>query len=348
MPVSALRRRLLGALSLLPAAGLLRSPLVLADASPGYVLPGPVSFKTADATWHDATRSRDVPVRIRAPQSDSPMPLLLFSHGLGGSVAGGALWADHWASHGYLVINVQHPGSDESLWRGGAAAGDGERRADFVAAGGAEGIRRKLKAGMNAKAFIDRVQDIHFVLDQAGSQRARSGGLVPAFDTERIGMSGHSFGAWTTLAVCGERGPGGESMADPRIRAGLAFSPTAGPESGREQRFAGIRMPMLVVTGTQDSDMMGTGATPETRRATFAAMSPPDKYMVVLEGAQHMNFGGGARANASGKGPHYTAAVDAISLAYWNAMLRGDAAARAWLANGTRSVLDAGDVFSAK
>jgi hypothetical protein len=105
---------------------------------------------------------------------------------------------------------------------------------------------------------------------------------------------------------------------------------------------------MLLITGTRDGDVMGTGATPEVRRATYAALSPPDKYLLVLDGAEHMNFGGGEHQNLSREGHHYTAAVDAISLAYWDAMLCGDAAARSWLADDARTVLAANDVFTAK
>lgn len=333
------RRRLLGTLLAAPATALLRPRPARADPPPAspYSDRGTYAVTTLDARWHDASRDRDIPVRLRLPQAGPGMPLLLFSHGLGGSRAGGALWAEHWASHGYLTVNVQHPGSDESLWRGKVEPGTG-----------IAGVRQHLRAGMTPKAFFDRVDDIHFVIDEALRQRGQPGAALPEFDEERIGMSGHSFGAATTLAVCGQRYPMDTTFTDSRIRAGLAFSPSAGAAAGREQRFAAIHMPMLVVTGTRDGDMMGTGATPETRRATFAALPPPDKFLLVLDGAEHLNFNGSERQNQSAAGRHYTAAVEAISLAYWDAMLRGDPAARSWLAHDTRTVLAAGDEFAAK
>ena len=338
MMPSPARRRLLRALLTVPSAALLRPGMAGANASPAspYTSPGPRAVTLIDARWHDADRDRDLPVRQRVPDGPPGMPLLLFSHGLGGSRGGGALWAQHWASHGFVVISVQHPGSDESLWQGKVDPG-----------AGIAGLRDRLRAGMTVAAFVDRVNDIHFVIDEARRQRA-PGQPLAGFDGERIGMSGHSFGAATTLAVCGERFPANPSVADTRIRAGLAFSPSAGPPGRQDQRLDPISIPMLLVTGTRDGDVMGTGATPENRRATFAALRPPDKYLLVLDGAEHMNFNGGERQNQGPRGQHYTSAVDAISLAYWNATLRGDPAARSWLASDTGTVLAAGDVFSAK
>jgi len=42
-----------------------------------------------DEVRHDATRNRDVPVRIYVPENHSqPSPVIIFSHGLGGSREG--------------------------------------------------------------------------------------------------------------------------------------------------------------------------------------------------------------------------------------------------------------------
>ncbi|MBS0321635.1 MAG: hypothetical protein JSR18_13910 [Proteobacteria bacterium] len=335
------RRRLLQGLVAAPAATWMARARALAGID--YGARGPRAATATDATWHDAARNRDVPVRIRVPAGVSGAPLLLFSHGLGGSIAGGTRWAEHWASHGYVVIHVQHPGSDESLWRGAMDDGPAPSRTGA----GRDALVARLRKGMNLQAFLDRVHDIHFVIDEALRQRA-AGNVLAAFDGQRIGMSGHSFGAVTTLAICGERYPGGKSFADRRVRAGLAFSPNAGPEAERAARFGSLAMPMLVVTGTRDGDVVGTGASPESRRATFAALPPPDKYLLVLDGAQHLNFNGGALQNRDAAGRHYTAAVDAISLAYWNAVLEGDSQARAWLAQDARSVLAPADVWRYK
>ena len=58
-----------------------------------------------DDTWTDAPRKRDVPVRVRWPQSDrqnAALPVVLFSHGLGGTRDGGTVWGEAWAAAGFV------------------------------------------------------------------------------------------------------------------------------------------------------------------------------------------------------------------------------------------------------
>ena len=81
-----------------------------------------------DLTVHDAARNRDIPVRVYLPTNTAPEPVILFSHGLGGSRAGSVFLGEHWAARGYVAVFLQHPGSDDSVWkdepRRGADAGD--------------------------------------------------------------------------------------------------------------------------------------------------------------------------------------------------------------------------------
>jgi predicted dienelactone hydrolase len=51
--------------------------------------------EVVDETWVDAARQREVPVTIRWPDAAAhtgPLPVLLFSHGLGGTREGGEVW----------------------------------------------------------------------------------------------------------------------------------------------------------------------------------------------------------------------------------------------------------------
>src|SRR5215469_14506023 len=55
-----------------------------------------------------------VPVRIYLPVNSTPAPVILFSHGLGGSRNGNTFLGQHWAGRGYVAVFLQHPGSDTS------------------------------------------------------------------------------------------------------------------------------------------------------------------------------------------------------------------------------------------
>jgi predicted dienelactone hydrolase len=70
-----------------------------------------------DLTLHDAARHRDIPLRVYLPGQSRPAPLILFSHGLGGSRAGSKFLGEHWAARGYVAVFLQHPGSDDSVWK---------------------------------------------------------------------------------------------------------------------------------------------------------------------------------------------------------------------------------------
>src|SRR5689334_10887401 len=91
------------------------SPLLRADYDPLRV--GKDAPATKDLVVKDEKRKRELPVLVYLPAAKSPAPVVLFSHGLGGSRAGPAYLGKHWASRGYVAVFLQHPGSDESVWK---------------------------------------------------------------------------------------------------------------------------------------------------------------------------------------------------------------------------------------
>ena len=54
----------------------------------------------------DDCDARIVPVRIRMPATGAHVPVVLFSHGLGGSVAAGTRWAADWTNAGFAAIHL--------------------------------------------------------------------------------------------------------------------------------------------------------------------------------------------------------------------------------------------------
>ena len=322
---------------LLIVAAALAAPSTFAADFGGRAMPGPDRFSVSAAEWRDAGRDRVVPVKIYAPEGNGLFPVLLFSHGLGGSRDAGGEWAEHWASHGYLVLALQHPGSDASLWRGAATPAD---------------AARGMRSGMTAEQYVVRVEDVRFVIDELARRRDARDPIAAKADLRRIGMSGHSFGAQTTQAIAGERFPVPAKLAEPRVRAAIAFSPSArGAETALGERFGGIAMPFFSITGTRDGDVAGTGATPDNRTLPFRYMQPPDKYLLVLAGADHMVFNGqpGLRRAPSAAEAAQGGAVKAATIAFWDAYLKDDARAKTWLANGGfATALGSAGAFSAK
>jgi dienelactone hydrolase len=323
-------------------------------------LPGPVVFAqtlapetatssankttTVDEVWFDAARSRQVPIKIRWPDATvhaGPRPVVMFSHGLGGTTDGGAVWGEAWAAAGFVVLHLQHAGSD--------LAGV---RALPVGPGG----RRVLRDAAGPDQLIARFGDVGFALDEIGRRQQASAGRWAAVNPKQIGLAGHSFGAYTAFGMAGQRYPGtglAQGVIEPRLAAFIALSPTVPATGDAALAFAQITRPMLCITGTLDNDVVGNGATPERRRAVFAALPTGiNKAQLVLKDADHMTFAGQTgraveilprvQVTRDLQTAHHTL-VARITTDWWRAALLGDAAAQARLQ--TPAGLLPGDVW---
>ncbi len=270
----------------------------------------PASAQTiCEAKWRDTARDRIVPVRIRMPAGAGKVPLILFSHGLGGSLDAGTLWARAWTEDGNAVIHLQHAGSDSGILGGG-----------------------RLRQAMSAEQLRARALDIRFVIDQVARQPREGACDLTRLDLRRIGMAGHSFGAQTSLVVAGQATPfAQETLADRRVTAAVALSPQPSMTQPDAAAFGGITIPFLSITGTEDALPWLNRVTPEDRERPFRAMAPGDKYLLVLAGANHGVFSGQDRPGVAAT-PHMRDAVVRATTLFWRATLRGDAAVRAKLA----------------
>lgn len=281
-----------------------------------------------DLTAHDTARNRDIPVRIYLPESHPPAPVLLFSHGLGGSRAGSKFLGEQWAARGYVAVFVQHEGSDEAVWK------DVPRWRRMAA------MRRAASLGN----FLLRARDVPAVLDQLAIWN-KSGPLAGRMDLGKIGMSGHSFGAVTTEAVSGETLPlSGTKLTDPRIRAAVIFSPSTPASTSAERAFGAVKIPWLLMTGTKDTAPIGR-ADMKWRLAVYPALHGAPKYEVVLDKAEHSAFTDRTLpGDREPRNPNHHRVILALSTAFWDAYVRGDQDALAWLNGaGPRTVMEPAD-----
>lgn len=224
--------------------------------------------------WHDSSRERTVPVRIYLPTAcrlEGKRPVVLLSHGLGGSRDGFEYLGRNWSEHGYVVIALQHPGSDIDV-RVHRAPG--------------ETIIAALAKNTTPKNAQDRVNDVRFVLDQL-----EQGRLETAIDMNRIALGGHSFGSHTTFALIG-RAP---YEPDARIKAAVVMSPNT-PEGRDPQKVhQRIATPILHLTGTRDRSPIDKKFDPIDRRIPFDHITGCDQYYVVFRDGTHLLFSGHAR-----------------------------------------------------
>lgn len=298
---------------------------------------GPARAISCDGVWRDPARARDVPVRITLPDAAQrpgrPVPAVIWSPGLGGGIDNAGRWIDAWARAGIAAVRVQHPGSDAAVYaRDGTPA---ERNA-------------RVRAGAGPDQLLARIADIGFVADELARRRRQGACNLALIDTARLGLAGHSMGAWAVQAMAGQHDAGGTQApaVDRRFRAFIAMSSTGNPDPAIAARqFGGIGRPLLVITGSRDG--VPAGAPPEIASRELAKRTAPftgaptdgRKALLVVADAGHMLFAGDSRRD-----DRETAMQDrvaAITTAWWRRWLLGDAArdhglARPPLAPGDR------------
>lgn len=291
--------------------------------------------ETHELTVNDAARNRNIALRVvlPSPRPAAPAPLILFSHGLGGSRQTSKYLGQHWAARGYAVVYPQHCGSDEAVWQNVPPE---QRPAALAQAASAENARH-------------RIADIHVVLDQLEQwTQAEEHTLAGQLDLSSVGMSGHSFGALTAQALGGQlpaaATAAGHGHCDSRIRATLAMSPSP-PPGNLEAAFGAVKIPWLMMTGSKDHAPLGY-MTPTIRRDVFNHLPPTiDRYELTLGGGHHFAFTDNKLpATAPPRHANHHPTILRVSTAFWDAHLRQDPSAKQWLqGQRVRATLDPGD-----
>jgi pimeloyl-ACP methyl ester carboxylesterase len=346
-------------LGALPASAEAEMPLYKATA-------GPYTTTVIDREWVDAARSRPVPARLFVPRATSgeTFPVVVFSHGLWANRRRYQYFAQHLASHGYVVVLPQHGGSDTAsllcLTCDLALVADWLLDNPVVSAGGISNGDHKLlqSAVKNPENLVNRPLDVSFAIDQLAADSA----LAQVADLTRIGVAGHSFGAYTSMAVGGmlvdlpaEHGGLDRSFKDPRVKASLSMSAqgpgTVGISDGAWSQFG---VPAMFLTGTRDYG--GHDAAARWRRSAFDNIRGQERFLVVLNGAGHSAFANKAEltdaveastglfgvTNALLTPTGLTQIVAVASLynadvikstasAFFDSYLKADPAAKAWL-----------------
>lgn len=320
------QRMTLSAVVFMLGAGLIASaaPSRPPSSADVHARPGPFVTATATYNWHDNARDRDVPVKIYYPATNStPCPVIIFSHGLGGSREGYEYLGRHWASYGYLSVHLTHIGSDTSVMTGTLRP-----------------YKSMQKAAADIRNAIDRPRDVSFVIDQMTAMNTSDVTFKGRLAMDRVGVAGHSFGGYTALASAGQSfvvgGGQQQTPGDPRIKAAIAMSAPAKPrdEATLDRMYGSIKIPCFHMTGTKDDSPIGETRA-EDRRIPFDHMSAADNYLLILTGGDHMVFSG--RRLLLGGGPKDDRFHELIlmgSTAFWDAYLKGDAAAKAWMSSG--------------
>lgn len=194
---------------------------------------------------------------VRDAQLDrdyGPYPVILFSHGANSLRFQYLFITEHLASHGYVVVAVDHTGN--TLW-------------DLV------------RDGFDPESFgasaSDRPADMRALLNQMEKINAKADHFLEGMlDIEHVGISGHSFGGFTAMTA---------ACQDTRFKIAVLLSPlTLAVESyGCEPDHYPV--PLMLMGGTMDRTLPW-----KNQYCTYRSLSQETKYLYELEGGGHFTF----------------------------------------------------------
>jgi predicted dienelactone hydrolase len=236
------------------------------------------------------------------------VPLVVFSHGIGGSRRGYSYLGSHFAAEGYACLHLQHVGSDRGLWAGGSP---------LALVGRLQGAAQESEA-------IARVHDLRFALSQA-----LGGEFGALLDGQRVVAAGHSYGANTTLLASGARVVrDGQTLdlREPRLRAAIVISaPPFYGESSLEPILGPVRLPSLHISATEDIIRIpGYYSGPEDRVAVFDAIGSPRKTLALFTGGSHSMFTDRAGTGGLVLNGQVKTATKELGTAFLRQVLQGD------------------------
>ena len=219
---------------------------------------------------------RKIGLRIRLPVIQEKTGLILYSPGLGGSLDNGSPWCEAWRKAGFVVVTLSHPVTNNDIW-------DISKKS----------LTSNLRDALAYPQYGLRVTDCKYVVDVC----LADADLKNRIDPGRIGIAGHSYGALTVQSMAGQAN--GANKADPRIKAAIAFSPTAMSATAANTMKA-VKIPFFCITGDRDeyvtfkneTDAMRLGVTLTKRKLVYQGLPPGKREQLVLANADHMSFAG--------------------------------------------------------
>ncbi len=263
---------------------------------------GTFSVSRQSLLLQDPSRDRTYPVDLYYPQVfaevEGDLPVLVLSHGLGGTRERFVEFGDHLASHGFVVAIPEHIGSNKNQQ---------------------EAVKRWLANELfQINEFVDRPLDISFLLDEL--ERLNASDFEGRLNLTRVGVVGHSMGGYTALTLAGATvdidrvnqlcRPGSNidvglsllltcrllelqdtpdvlqvltqgDLRDPRVGLVMGVNPVSHlfGETGMSQ----IEVPVVMVGGTSDF------AAPILREQAepFSWLTTPDRHLLVVESISH-------------------------------------------------------------
>lgn len=260
------------------------------------------------------------------PEGVDTLPLIIWSHGLGGTRDGAGFLARFIAAQGYAHLHIQHDGTDDSLWR------------DQPDLHPWDAVRQAMP--LSWEVVKNRYLDIPFLVETLQSSKAFDADIMARLDLSRMGLCGHSFGALSTQVAAGQwvgvSDAEKEQIICDAFQCGILYSPSPNIRLSISDAeiYGDFRFPLLFMTGTKDDSPLKEFDYTD-RVAIFDHAGGEGHALMVMQGADHMVYNGsrGQLEAYDGIEEHQRQICQA-SLAWWNAHLKDDQKAQKWLDDG--------------
>lgn len=268
-------------------------------------------------------RPVDLSLRVTAPETGSDLPVILLSHGHGGSLSlssedGYAPIASRWAAAGFVVLQPTHLSSRRlsHLWATTPGA---------------------------PLFWRSRAEDMIHILDRLDVIEKAVPLLAGRVSHGDIAAAGHSLGGFTVEVLLGAAVTDpdtGErvSYLEPRIKQGVLLaapgrggSTLNGPMADqvpffRAIDFATMTQPALVVAGDQDDSRHFTDMGPAWHYDPYH-LAPGPKALLTISGAGHLlggiqGYDAAETAQLSDENPGHVAAIAQLTGAYLRTQFR--------------------------
>ena len=239
-----------------------------------------------------------IPADIYLPtlqgQRQPSRPTVIISHGLGNDRTSYAYLGRHLASHGFVVLNVEHPGSN----------------ADQIKAL----LVGRSAAVVDNNEFIDRPRQISALLTYLEQEAVQYRGLI---NFDQVGLVGQSFGGYTALALAGANlnfevlsetcppnrqslnvslllqcqagqlaAPGETSLSlrDERVRAAIAINPITSVLFG-EASMGQVGTPTMIVASGADT----VAPALQEQLVPFTWLTQTERYLLLMRQGTHFS-----------------------------------------------------------
>jgi predicted dienelactone hydrolase len=292
---------------------------------------GAVSWQKQTLMMSDRSRNRAFAVDFYLPNTQTPVPVMVISHGIAADRDDFSELAQHLVSYGFAVAVLDHPGSDTQQLRNWLS-----------------GLADEMTA---PDEFVHRPQDVSYLIDQLEQLNRSNSDLKDRLQLDQIGVIGHSLGGYTALALAGAdldlkflrqqcqpdltnlritnlsmllqcealhtSQPDSLLLKDDRVKAVIAVNSASNAlfgQAGLQQ----IQIPVMMMGGSDDliSPVLLEQVCP------FTWLTMPDKYLAVIKKGTHVYsshsssralFPGKDQSLSPGQAQRY---LEALSLAF--------------------------------